>query len=121
MPHVLPAYGADFNLLRAFHTSTDVPAVVEKRIDLFRIANLTHVAFLVRYFPVGNALAPPFAILKTADVLVTRPFLEKRPLAVLFVLEPGPFVDVAVLEHHLALGSRAFAGDERAIVGLTVG
>ena len=120
MANVLSAYGTSIDLLRALDASANVTTVVEKRINLLRVANLAHVALLVSHFPMCHTFAPPFSILEAARILVPSPLLHKCALTVPLVLKPGSLVDVAVLVGHLALRSRTFPRNVWPFVRLAV-
>jgi hypothetical protein len=73
-----------------------MPAIVEQGIHSLSIADLAHLALLVRDLPVRGTFAPAFAFLVATNVSISCSFLDKDPLTVFFVVHPAALVSVAV-------------------------
>lgn len=99
----LPADRTDVHLPSAGHTRAYMAAVVEQRVLLFAVADLTQVHLLVCYFPVADTLPVSLAIFVPAHVPVARLVFDVRPLAVPLVIHPVPFICIARWIYHYAL------------------
>ncbi len=71
-------------------------AVVEQGIHPFSIADLTHLALLVRNLPVCGALTPTLALLVATNVFIAGALLNEDTLTVLLVVRPAANVGIAV-------------------------
>ena len=73
-----------------------MPTIIEQGIHRLAVANLTHLSFFVRNFPIRDTLAPLLPLLKTPNVFIPRPLLDKDALTVFLVVGPSARVRVAI-------------------------
>lgn len=95
--------------------------VIEQRVLLFPITDLTQIHLFVCNFPIADSLTVALTILVAADVLVTCLALHERALPVAFVLEPVTFVGIAVWIFHCALALAATRNEVTFVDGGEVG
>ena len=95
--------------------------VIEQRILLFPITDLTQIHLFVCNFPIADSLTVALTILVATDVLVTCFALHERALSVTLVLEPVTVVGIAVWIFHYALALAEARNEVTLINGGEVG
>ena len=119
-PHILPANRTNIHLPRALLARNHMPAIIQQRIHLILVANLTQIHFFVRNLVPHHPLAVSSPLLPPAFVHIVR--FAVYHLAVSFTLVVRPFTRVRVAGSvgHGAV-TRSLAGDPIADVGVAVG